>query len=243
MGTRIHKVLGWGFKFTKLAKDPRFNESLFEDSEDNILDKMIEVNTPRLTSKDLRVKMDAQSFDCWVNAKGMYKNEKPVTHLDKYGFVKYNGYLDYENDRGTVVFADPMQKNWQKYDDIIDYYESDGTEDTVKYILDQAGQPAQVYPYCAFVDRNTGKAPKTSEKYAITQSDRWSITEAYFKTDAKERKKWKWNVFGVNNIVEWQRNIVPLPPYNIRLFCETVKAFKNKKTVYRLKPMIFTYWC
>ena len=53
----------------------------------------------------------------------------------------------------------------------------------------------------------------------------------------------KWNVFGVNNIVEWQRNIVPLPPYNIRLFCETVKAFKNKKTVYRLKPMIFTYWC
>lgn len=242
MGTRIHKVLGWGFKHTKLAKDQRFNESLFNCNL-AVLDEMVELNNTRLNSKDLRVKMDAQSFDMWVNAKGMYSDGKPIHHLDVYDFVKYNGYLDHRTDKGTVVFTDPMQKNWQRYDDILDYYESNGTEDTVKYILDQAGQPTQVYPYRAFVDRNTGKAPKTSEKYAITQSDRWSITEAYFETETKERKKWKWTVFGVNNIVEWQRNIVPLPPYNIRLFCETIKAFKNKKTVYRLKPMIFTYWC
>ena len=239
MGTRIHKVLGWGFKHTKLAKDPRFNESLFNWNL-AVLDEMVELNNTRLNSKDLRVKMNAQSFDMWVNAKGMYSDGKPIHHLDVNDFVKYNGYLDHRTDKGTVVFTDPMQKNWQRHLDIIDYYESDGTEDTVKYILDRAGQPAQVYPYSAFVDRNTGKAPKT---YAITQSDRWSITEAYFKTDTKERKKWKWNVFGVKNIVEWQRNIMPLPPYNIRLFCETIEAFKNKKTVYRLKPMIFTYWC
>lgn len=242
MGTCIHKVLGWGFKHTKLAKDPRFNESLF-DSNLAVLDEMVELNNTRLNSKDLRIKMDAQSFDCWVNAKGLYGDGKPIHHLDVCDFVNYNGYLDYTEDRGTIVITDPAHKKWQRYDDTLDYYESNGTDDTVKYILDQAGQPAQVYPYCAFVDRNTGKAPKTSKKYAITQSDRWSFTEAYFKTDTKERKKWKWNVFGVKNIVGWQRDIVPLPPYNIRLFCETIKAFKNKKTVYRLKPMIFTYWC
>lgn len=244
MGTRIHKVVGWGFKYTKLANDPRFNESLFNSNGENILDKMVELNTPRLASKDLRVKMDANSFDMWVNAKGMYSDEKPVEHLEIYDFVKYNNYLNPRIDnRGALLITDPANKKWSRYDDIIDYYESNGTEDNVKYILDGAGQPAQLYPYCSFVDRNTGKRPKMKKGISISQGDRWSLTEAYFKCTKEERKKWNWKVFGVKNILEWQRNIVPEPPYNIRLFCETIKAFKNKKTVYRLKPMIFTYWC
>jgi hypothetical protein len=242
MGTRIHKVIGWGFKYTKLAKDPRFNESLF-DGNRAVLDEMVELNNTKLNSKDIRVRMDANSFDMRVKARGMYCNEKPIHHLDVCEFVNYNGYLDYEKDNGTLLITDPTNKKWSRYDDIIDYYESNGTEDNVKYILDGAGQPAQLYPYCSFVDRNTGKRPKMKKGVSISQSDRWSLTEAYFEWTKDERKKWNWKVFGVKNILEWQRNIVPEPPYNIRLFCETIKAFKNKKTVYRLKPMIFTYWC
>jgi hypothetical protein len=246
MGTRIHKTLGWGFKYCRFKKDPRFNEKFFGDDVD-YLDQMVEVNSKNKQSEDYKTKSDATWFEAWVNGKGMYDNE-PIKHLDQYDFVKYNNYLDTSKDVGTVVFTDPAHKKWNRYGDIIDYYEAERDDrgyypDYVKFILDGAGQPAQVYPYCAFVNRN-GEKIKTSTGTGITQSDRWDVTNLYFESSKKKRKDWKWKeTFGVNNIIEWQRHIVPEPPYGIRLFCEVAKPFKNPLTIYRLKPMIFTYWC
>jgi len=245
MGTRIHKTLGWGFKYCRFKKDPRFNEKFFGDDVD-YLDQMVEVNKKNLNSKDLRKKMDAQTFDHWVSGKGWASSGKKPTSLSRCDIFNYNGYIDWDGDSiAPVIFTDPSRKDWSRYDDIIDYYDApsgkDGEPlDNVKFILDGAGQPAQVYPYCSFVNRHTGKRAKEN----ITPSDRWSITNMYFEHD---HDGWKWKEFeknwGVKNIVQWQRDIVPEPPYIIRLFCKVAKPFKNPLTIYRLKPMIFTYWC
>jgi hypothetical protein len=241
MGTRIHKTLGWGFKYCRFKKDPRFNEKFFGDDID-YLDQMVEVNKKNLNSKDLRKKMDAQTFDHWINGKGWASSGEKQTSLSRSDIFNYNSYIDWNGySIAPVIFTDPSQKGWSRYDDIIDYYDApSGKDDNVKFILDGAGQPAQVYPYCSFVNRHTGKRSKEN----ITPFDRWSITNFYFEGD---HSKWKWKEFkknwGVKNIVQWQRDIVPEPPYVIRLFCKVAKPFKNPLTMYRLKPMIFTYWC
>lgn len=85
-------------------------------------------------------------------------------------------------------------------------------------------------------------------KGSVNQSDRWCITKSYFDKDNKHRRVWNWEetkdfTGGVSSIIEWQRDIVPEPPYIIRLFCEASGIFKDPMTVYRLKPMIFSYWC
>jgi hypothetical protein len=178
----------------------------------------------------------------WVNGKGFAaSNGKKQTELTRHDVFRCSGYTDTtDGSVDSVVFTDPSHEGWTRHDDIIDYYEVQTTDTHVKFILDEAGQPAQIYPYCAFVNKHTGKRAKEN----ITQQDRWSITNLYFKHD---RKGWKWKVFqknwGVKNIVQWQRDIVPEPPYVIRLFCKVSKPFKDPLMIYRLKPMILTYWC
>lgn len=249
MGTRINKTLGWGFKYCRFEKDPRFRPAFFEDNEDDYLDRMVEENKKSLNSRDFKKKMDAQSFDCWVNGKGWVSTGKKQDSLSKHDIFQFNSYTDTsEGTVGAVIFTDPTHERWHRYDDTIDYYDAPSGEggaplDTVKFILDGAGQPAQIYPYCSFVDRNTGKKPKMNKGLTINQGDRWSLTNGYFKSTKKERATWKWKGLGVNNIIQWQRNIVPEPSYTIRLFCKVTKPFKNPLTIYRLKPMILTYWC
>lgn len=49
-------------------------------------------------------------------------------------------------------------------------------------------------------------------------------------------------VHNVDYMYENDRNIVPKPPDIIINFCEFKNVFKNPLTVYRLKPMLYTYW-
>jgi hypothetical protein len=246
MGTRINKVLGWGLKYCKFERDPRFRPAFFEDGELSYLEQMVSENKKHLKSKDLGKRMDSSYFDWWVNGTGAFSDTgKTQTELSRHDVFQFNSYTDTTKETGAVVFTDPSNRGWYRHDDIMDYYDAPaGAEgaplDSVKFILDGAGQPAQIYPYCSFVNRHTGKSAKEN----INQSDRWSITNMYFKY---EHKDWKWKVFeknwGVKNIIQWQRDIVPEPPYVIRLFCKVAKPFKDPLMIYRLKPMILTYWC
>ncbi len=191
-------------------------------------------------------KWHIEDFENYVSGKMYGKKGEKITRLDAHDFISYDMYAtEGENGIGPFVITNPEMGDWHRYDNIIDYYSYPSMTTTVKPILDGAGQPAQIYPYCAFVHRKTGVKGKES----VNQSDRWSITNMYFDKKYKKTrgKDWKWKVFkknfGVSNIVEWQRDIVPQPPYIIYLFCEATNFFKNPLTLYRLKPMIISYWC
>jgi hypothetical protein len=246
MGIRIKVILGWGFRRCRYQQDPRFNPEIFGDCDKDYLPAMFELNEKlRSTLPDWRQK----DFELWTKGK-LYGDGKPIKELTSGDFLSYCTYNTDENEEGKIstgpiVFTSPEHKDWYRYDDVIDYYTFPPMTDSVKMIVDEVGQPAQVYPYCAFVNRKTGSRPLESK--AIDQTTRWLVTKTYFESPEESRRDWKWEekseyVGGAKSIIEWQRDIVPEPPYIIRLFCEAANVFKNPLTVYRLKPMVVSYW-
>ncbi len=230
MGTRIHKTLGWGFKYYRVGLDPRFNPEFFKDRNDDYLPQMLELASQDAASEDFATRWGGNDFLREIK-------EKKVKSIDSYDVFKVNGYAS-NGDISSCIFTDPLRRDWSRYDDIIDYYDSDSVpEDNVKFILDSSNQPAHIYPYCCFVNRHTGK------HVSNIQSERWWVTELYFKRGGEFDWSGISETWGVSNIIQWQRDIVPDVPYNIKLFFRVAKPFKNPLTMYRLKPMIYTYWC
>lgn len=257
MGIRIHKVLGYGFKYCKFDKDPRFNDWVFnaksEKFYENKKDEFLEFLKDKKSkfSKEERIISNITMDINWIEGTGWFDKEKPVKSLSLSDFIKYN-YFETEgkNPIGPVIFTLPSSKDWNRYDDIIDYVEcsidNKGSFDSVKFYKDDAGQPAEIYPYVGFVNRNTGK------RVRFSQSDRWILTDILQKSKKVKNPSLKhidpdletnFQKEGITNLIEWQRWIVPIIPDLIVNFCEFAKVFKNPLTIYRLKPMIYTYWC
>jgi hypothetical protein len=243
MGIRINTVLGWGFKYCRYHQDPRFNSEIFsESSKEDFLPEMIKANESK--KKGIDAKFRKNEFTDWIEGKSWHKGKK-IESLTKYDFMQYSYFNTEEDEKGkvkigSIVFTDPVMKNWKRHDDTIDYYTAlRGRKDSVISIVDGANQPCQIYPYASYVHRKTGKV--------LNNINRYGMTELYFECDSSDRKKFKWDIIGGKNgtktLIEWQRDIVPEPTYNIRLFCEAAKVFKDPMTVYRLKPMVITYWC
>jgi hypothetical protein len=243
MGIRINVTIGWGFRYCKYSQDPRFNPKFFEDCDKDYLPAMLELNENlKMTLPDWRQK----DFELWTKGQ-LYGEGEPVTKLTSREILSYSYFNTEENEEtrkvitGPIVFTSPEHKDWHRYDDIIDYYTWPGMKDSVKMIVDDSNQPSQIYPYCVYVNRKTGTKPEGCG------SVERSLTKMYFDDTKEHRKKWKWEKMpritcGARSIIEFQRDIVPEPPYIIKLFCQTSNIFKNPLTVYRLKPMVIAYW-
>lgn len=239
MGNRIHKVIGCGFRYSKLDKDPRFTDGIF-DLEGDLRPKLIEY-LDKLKSEDSVEKFDYSMLEQQLKGTGWFKDDtsKPISMYD---VLKYSSYGS-EQMATPIIITNPMEKDWYRYDDIIDYYEAPtkdgGPIDHVKLIVDDANQSSGIYPYCArYVNRNAGKV---CEK--IHTSIRWTTTNACLEAGIKVPFKAE-NPMGIDgSLIQWQRHIVPqLPPF-ISIFCDAFNVFKNPMTKYRLRPMILTYWC
>lgn len=263
MGIRINKVLGYGFKHCKFDKDPRFNEWVFNDQDIWNEDKRTEFIyfLKEKQSKFLKEKQSKLSSDdffdiawdlAWLEKKECFADGDTLERLLLYDFIKYNYYdMEKENPIGPIIFTMPNYKSWNRYDDIIDYIEcgidNRGAVDSVKFYLDDAGQSTGIYPHTSFVNRNTGKRVK------FTPSDRRILTgillelkkannpHLIHKNSPKEKSEFE--KAGVENLIQWQRWVVPEVPSLIVNFCEFMDIFKNPLTVYRLRPMIYTFWC
>lgn len=227
MGIRIHKVLGYGLKHCKFNKDPRFNEWVFSNNEpENIKETIIkEYQQRKVDPTNICDFDDAYDLQYLTNT-GWFKDEKPVKSLDVYDFIKYNQFAA-EKGRGSIIFTSPMNKDWYRYDDIIDYYDLDEQKGSVRLIKDG------VYPMNAsYIDRRTGERVKGYHGSLEMYKNHHNYIDDDIKT--------KYNVKSYN---EFCVNIVPVIPSLIVNFCNIFKVFKNPMMVYRLKPMILTYWC
>jgi hypothetical protein len=245
MGIRIHKVLGYGFLRCKFEKDPRFNDHVFnykhpEYIEGDIRPRLIKYLEEKVKSPDegrdnFEYKLELSA----LKRIGMYDNLKDES-ISLTDVIRCN---DMESTGiGPVIFTIPYNKDWHRYDDIIDYVEEtqkpvnqEGCLDNVQLITDCEGQPSGIYPYnVGFINRNTGK------QIIDTAGNRWFLTRTLREQGVKELKKD--NKWGFKTLVEWQRHVVPKLPYFIDFFCDCFNIFKDPKTKYRLRPMIFTYW-
>lgn len=246
MGIRVHKVMGYGLLRCKFENDPRFNSHVFDYNNKvwngDLRPKLVAYINKRLKkpSKDEYADTDRKIEKAAILRKGLYEN-LPDKDIEFHDVVCFNHY-DTEGDGyiGPVVLTIPYQTDWYRYDNSIDYHEethtTEGQLDRVQLIRDCEGQSSGIYPWCSsYVHRDTGK-----RWIGGSTVDRWSLTKMF--RENREAKFKPDNKMGIDSFIEWQRYIVPkLPPF-IELFCDCFKIFKNPKTKYRLRPMIFTYW-
>lgn len=251
MGRRIHKVLGYGFRKVRFDKDPRLSphalhtldraahEERFGRGKDlrPQLVAFLEKKAPELTEGE----QWEHRFE--VESLRVKKGQNP-------GPLNYNDVVIYNPQDtagklpiGPLLFTVPYAK-WSHNDDAIDYYEETqrtvradgGVPDRCAIITDCEGQPCGIYPYdSCYVHRANGKLPRP-----LFTAARWSLTRALRSQGSKLKPG---NEFGVKTLVDWQRHIVPEAPLFIRAFCECFEIFKAPKTIWRLRPMLYTYWC
>lgn len=260
MGNRINKKLGYGFKYCKFSKDPRFNDWVFNNSDkfynyalkNDFIEFLKQKKEKYAQENNGDYDFDLNLTLAWLEGVGWFidqtdEEKHKINCLTAADFILFNHYdLDKKNSIGTVIFTDLTSKDWSRYDDIIDYIEANGCESKVKLITDEVGQSCGIYPYMSYANRKTGKDNKF---YPV---ERWTLTSAFLKTRTVNNPSLKhinspeeytsFEEAGVTNLIEWQRDIVPKPPGIIKYFCEFMNVFKNPLTVYRLKPMVYTYW-
>jgi len=231
MGNRVHQVIGYGFKHVKHLKDPRFNTKFWEDDflEEECYERLLAHTKKKVEAQGKKRSIDTFLFLSWLEG----KEKNPPKNLTVSDFIASSGYAT-EMEISPIVFGCFKQdKDWYRYDDIIDYYTAEREDgcpkDTAKYITNDYGEFSGIYPHLSFCNRINGKVLN------ITPMDK-SIAGKY-----GDKELFKTN--SIANQVQWQRNIVPKVPAAIEIFCECLEVFKNPTTVYRLKPMIYTFWC
>jgi hypothetical protein len=230
MGNRIHKVLGYGFKYCKYEKDPRFKKEFWdEDFYYNTDIKPILLDYVK-NHPDWETDFDLISVGAWLEGKGWYEDVEIPKKLYVSDFIHYSDYNTEGKGIGPVVFSPtPQEKDWCLYDDMINYYDHQcrfkGPKDEFFYIKDEKGNFSGIYPYLNFVNR------KTKEKSKIYPAERW----LYSRFNSPEH--------GFDSFISWQRDIVPKIHPTINVFCNALNIFENPLTYLRLKPCLHTYWC
>ena len=232
MGNRIHTVLGLGFDKVKFKKDERFNPHVWEEDFyfKDFLPEMIKLNDSRYSPDRSNYDFDVNLFKARVEGKGWYEGEEPIKSLSWEDFAKYSGYAT-ESKHNPLIFTNPFSKDWQRYDNLIDYYlfsdVKKGAVDKVMFLKGDSGLPINIYPSSSYYNKLTGEKLKDCVPY-----NRWASNQS----EMAEQ-------FGFKTVKEWHENVVPEIPYEIRLFCEVAKVFKNPLTIWELRAMIYTYWC
>lgn len=256
MGTRINTVLGYGFKYCKGEKDPRFNPWVFGDKEKHPklggIWEDIEDLRPLLI-KQVKAKIKAigpRTNNNWGEISDLemvlfqLKQNNPARPLAAYDFIRTSS-NSCEMISHPVVFTDPTQPDWSRHDNIIDYYTvpyefDDGIKDSVR-MLTQSNLPHAIYPWDSYVNRLTGERVKMEGGLIL----RAAAIEHWVELGCKKRKKFDEFLkgSGVKTMLSYQRDITPFIPGIITEVCELLRVFKNPLTVYRLKPMVYHYWC
>ncbi len=275
MGIRINTVLGYGFAHCRGAKDPRFNPWVFTDGKhptygdiwDDIGDlrplliKWYKKKLGALPTKPTASHLDKDPH--WIERSDlemdlMMLQEKGGFHPVKgrkrrepiclYDIICTSGYAS-ESAIHPIVFTHPVQHDWRRHDDIIDYYagpdrNDGGIIDHVKMVTssDRNKLPRPLYPWDSYVNRRTGARVKGTWSGG---SDRSMLIDMWRENGYKTKKKWKevLDSCGVPTMLALQRDIVPYIPRMIVETCAMLDVFKDPLTVYRLKPMIYRYWC
>lgn len=256
MGIRINTVLGYGFKYCKGSKDPRFNPWVFGNKAKHptlgdIWDDISDLRPLLIKQVKAKIKaIEPRTNDNWgeINDLEMVlfqlKQDKKKKPIGVYDLISLSGYSS-EMDCHPIVFTDPTQSDWSRHDNIIDYYtvpsEMDGgIKDSVQ-MLTHSNLPRPIYPWDSYVNRLTGKRVRMEGGLDL----RAAVIEHWIELGCKDRKKFKdlLKGIGVKTMLSYQRDVVPFIPNIITEACELLQVFKDPLTVYRLKPMVYHYWC
>ena len=249
MGTRIHKIIGWGLNDIQIENldivDFRINTDFFKsedywkkendvedffqwikDNREKCEQIIREVEPDRLTGKKERKRREYSDIGItlafWDREKEKKKyNRYAITHDAEYGM-------------GEVLLFSPVDEpNFYRFDDIIDYYEANcQIENHIKILTSSCG----IYPYLGVVH--------------IPGSPNWGKEEYRYVYDPSEYNQMvgAWSptmkpLLEGETLEYFKKYYRPVIPSVIILHAYWLNIFTDfKKTIQELRPMIYTYW-
>jgi hypothetical protein len=214
MGIRIHKVLGYGLV------DFKFENWKFVDERFNDIQPFIYDENPESWNISNYIKW-LKKFDTFdAKFESISLKEEPSTENLADCFVHKGEY----GDPNIFVIMPPVfRKQWRRYDDIIDYYGETQCVNWHKVLYDG------IQPYTGnFIDNRSGKEVVDGIAY-------FTFRNKKFKDELAKK-------LGFKDSRECDKYLTPKIPECVKYLCEYCNLFKDKSTVWQLKPMIYTYW-
>lgn len=231
MGIRIHKRIGYGLNDVEAEElsitDSRFNPNgyFMLDCEEQEEKYSIEGFIKYLEEAHEKEK-DSLGYSMITFELMGIKESKKIR--DIFDMVRWDGEFGLPN----VVLFQNHSKDWSRFDDIIDYCECDSQENSVK-LLKQG-----IYPYMGWMNSDTGETKfKVDDKTYEYLHVRQDINFGFNHYDLDKLLQ-----MGFSSIEEADKKVVPVVPEFIMYLCKYLEVFKDDKTIYQLRPMLYTYW-
>lgn len=250
MGIRIHKAIGYGLTDVKADTkkwkiiDERFNPNGYValDCETQEEKYTIEGFKEYLRDRIKGFEKDSEEyheyFNCHLLLRDLEKNDEKFnmrgTVAEFYQKVIYDMEFGLPN---VILFIPPWGCNdWKRYDDIIDYYEpansnENGPCDSV--IPLNRG----IWPYDWYLNIKE-MPPKriTTKQWDIYHflKNREFNAEGFTKDFPKE--------LGMDTTEEIKKYIIPSIPIDLIEMLKYLEVFKDERSIYDLRPMIYGYW-
>ena len=226
MGIRIHKILGYGL--TDLVEnDPRFNKnSLYFDQESDKTTRENYLNWLKNEFPFFSEEKDFEKFDLKKEIKEVEDNPRwnvtdSVFYCTEFGLPNVITIVP------CVSRKEDTFCSWYRYDDPIDYAESESGNPHVKVI--EHG----VFPYNGlYVNALTGKRIKMEfgQIFFYRKRNNLSCEDSFLKE------------MGFNSVEEADLYLRTLVPPSVKFICKFLKLFNDELTIRQFKAMIYVYW-
>jgi len=246
MGIRIHKMVGYGLDDVKYDTDnwkmldPRFAKGGYFDldcyqKEDNFtdagfdeyLDKAIKEDPEEFS--DLSIAQHSRKEHREKNG-GEYSYKHTISSC-----VVYDAEFGMEN---VMVFTPPVfGTDWQRYDDIIDYYEPTHREKDggINNGITLLNRP--IWPFESYVDCRTmppTRLDNLKHSLYLDFKNIEDLTQKHLNFILKE--------LNVESVEEMQEYIRPIVPEELVVLLKYLNVFADDKHIHELKPMLYWYW-
>ena len=233
MGIRIHKKIGYGLIDVQ-ADDESINDDRF-NLKTGYFGLDMEKRENKYTFKGF-IKYLQKQHDIEKNSDGFSMLTFELSSFKMNKFSSFRDILTYESEYASpnVILFQPPIKDWTRWDEIIDYMEHDG-EDTGP-LTRVFKRP--IYPYEMWINSDTGETQfeHKGKKYHYLHV-RQAINFGFDTYDDAAIKS-----MGFESMEEANLKVVPGIPEVVAHLCKYLKVFKDDKTIYQLKPLVYTYW-
>jgi hypothetical protein len=228
MGSRIHKVMGYAITDLKVANykiiDKRINLEKFQQFQESSFTKNDILNFIKNKNEYKNVKYDVHlgNFE--------NKDDHLNTPIQSYDVIKFQPEFGLKN---VLLITFPWHKDWNRYDDIIDYHEENGG--CLPKIKNVWGG---IYPY------NGGNWINLKNKKIYTHNDfdPCFVHSYLFSNKGNNLKPYMIKEFATADKKELKNMLNPVPPPVLKAFVEFMGIFNDLDTYYELRPIIYTYW-
>jgi hypothetical protein len=235
MGIRIHKILGYGLTDVKVEDyqivDERFDQKGYTSGE---------ITPPGKTHRQLFLnfcKERLEKYEYMLLHEEALRRNREWRIYDSICFDPEYGKPE------VFMISPPFSDQYSRYDDIIDYHEE------AAVYLNAAPRvveiPGGIYPWSGlYFDRRTGKGlPRIAELKFMQAS---SIMSELDDDDKGKYKalldEWARKEFGFDGLDHALENVGPMIPNEVKALCNWLHLFKEEKTIWQLRPLLYVYW-